>query len=145
MNQLLLSTLVSLAIVLPAFGKSTVIPVLPKDSNDLGQFAFAVTNSPVTNGLSFHVVITAKSSSVTTDSKGYLCIAKISGNSRSIGPMNPETQVTFKTVKRTLIADFVASSQLLSNPDASFVFVITDHEGPSADFYVLKLRDFAKR
>lgn len=124
---------------------SIVIPVTPKNLDEVGQFEFVVTNSAVSNGLSFHVIITAKHGSVPADSKGYLCVAKLTENSKSIGPMTSEAQVALKAGKRTWIADFVASEQLLNNPDACFVFVILDQRGPSADFYVLKLRDFAKR
>jgi mRNA-degrading endonuclease toxin of MazEF toxin-antitoxin module len=145
MNQILLGTLVWLTMVLPVFGESMVIPVTPKDMDGLGQFTFAVTNSTVTNGQSFHVIITPKRGSMHTDSKAYLCAAKITGDSRNIGPMTPETQVTLKAGKQTLIADCVASAQLLGNLDACFVFVVSDHRGPSADFYVLKLRDFIER
>jgi hypothetical protein len=145
MKQILIGTLVWLAVVLPTFGKSTVIPVTPKDTDSIDQFKFVVTNSTVSNGLSFHVIITAKHGLMPTDGKGYLCAANLTEQSQSIGPMTSETQVTLKTDKRTSIADFVASPQLLNNPDACFVFVILDHNGPSADFYVLKLRDFTKR
>jgi hypothetical protein len=144
MYQIPIAILIWLAVILPAFGESTVIPVTPKDMGGLGLFTFAVTNSTATNGMSFQVVITAKSGSVLADSKGYLCATKLTGESRNIGPMTPETQVTLKTSGRTSIADFVASSQLLGKPDACFVFAIY-YRGPSADFYVLKLRDFAKR
>jgi hypothetical protein len=145
MNRILIGTLVWLNVVLSAFGRSTIIPITPKDMDGMGQFKCAVTNSTVSNGLSFHVIITAKRGSVPTDSKAYLCVANITGDSKRIGPMTPETQVTFKTGRQTLIADFVASAQFLSNPDACFAFVISDHRGPSAVFYVLMLRDFAKR
>jgi hypothetical protein len=42
-------------------------------------------------------------------------------------------------------AHFVASKELLSDPDTAFVFSIHYHDGPAADFYVLRLRDFIKR
>lgn len=145
MNRILTGSFLWMAVVLSAFGGSTVIAVAPIDRDGVGQFKFAVTNSTVSNGLSFHVVITPQSGSMPTDSRGYLCVANITGDTKRIGPMTPETQVAFKTGKRALIADFVASKKLLSDPDACFAFVVSEHRGPSADFYVLKLSDFAKR
>jgi hypothetical protein len=145
MNRILIGTLLWLAIVFPACGKSTVIPVTPKTINGIDQFKFVVTNGTVSNGMSFHIIVTAKNGWMPTDSRGYLCVANLTQHSNSIGPMTPETQVTLKTGTRTLIADIVASQQFLSNPDACFVFVISDHRGPAADFYVLKLHDFAKQ
>jgi len=128
MNRILLGTLIWLTVVLSAFSRSTIIPVTPKDMDNMGEFKFAVTNSTISNGLSFHVIITAKRGSVPTDCKAYLCFANITGDYKSIGPMTPETQVTFKPGRQTLIADFVASAQLMSNPDACFVFVISDRQ-----------------
>lgn len=132
------------AVISTACGKSSVIPVTPKNTNEMSQFKFAVTNNTVSNEVSFQVIITAKHDALPTGCKGYLCAAKLTGRNTFIGPMTSKTQVTLKTGKRSLIADFIASPQLLGNPDACFVFVI-HHRGPSADFYVLKLRDFATR
>jgi len=128
-----------------AYGKSTVFSVTPKNPDGGGQLVFVVTNTAVSNGLSFHVIIKAKQGEVPADSKGYLCAAKLTGSLKSIGPMTPKTRVPLKTGKRAWSADFVASERLLSNPDACFVFTVLDHRGPAADFYVLKLRDFATR
>jgi hypothetical protein len=122
-----------------------VFTVTPKNPDGGGQFVFVVTNTAANDGLSFHVIIKAKQGEVPADSKGYLCVAKFTNSPKSIGPMTRETQVTLKTGKRAWNADFVASDQLLSNPDACFVFTILDHRGPAADFYVLKLLDFATR
>ncbi len=142
--QLLLYLALFWAVVVsPACGKSTVFSVTPKNANGGGQFVFVVTNTAASNGLSFHVIITAKQGEVPADSKGYLCVAKLTESPKSIGPMTPETRVTLKTGKQAWSADFVASDQLLSDPDACFVFSVLDHRGPAADFYVLKLRDFA--
>jgi len=132
-------------VVFPACGKSTVFLVTPKNADGGDQFVFVVTNTAASNGLSFHVFITARQVEVPADCKGYLCVAKLAGDSKSIGPMKPETQISLKTGKHSWSADFIAPDQLLSNPDACFVFTVLDHPGPAANFYVVKLRAFATR
>ena len=96
---LLCLALLWLTVVFATYGKSTVFSVTPKDPDGGGQFVFVVTNTAVSNGLSFHVIIKAKQGEVPVDSKGYSCVAKLTGNSKYIGPMTSETQVTLKTDK----------------------------------------------
>lgn len=140
---LLCLTLIWLTACFAAHGVCSVFCVTPKNPDGGGQFVFVVTSTAASNGLSFHVIIAAKQGEVPADSKGYLCVVKLAGSPDYIGPMTSKTQVTLKTEKQACVADFIASDQLLSNPDTCFVFAIWYH--PGADFYVLKLRDFATR
>ena len=145
MHKVFIAGLLWLTVVFPTCAESTVFSVTPKDLDGWGQFVFAVTNSPGSNGLSFHVTITPKKGRVPANSEGHLCSARMTTNSHSIGPLTPETRVALKRSHRTWNVDFVTSNQILSNADTCFVFTVWDNRGPAADFYVLKLRDFAIR
>ena len=88
--QLLLYLALFWAVVVsPACGKSTVFSVTPKNADGGGQFVFVVTNTAASNGLSFHVIITAKQGEVPAGCNGYLCVAKLTESPKSIGPMPP--------------------------------------------------------
>ena len=53
---LLCLALLWLTVVFAAYGKSTVFSVTPKNPDGGGQLVFVVTNTAVSNGLSFHVI-----------------------------------------------------------------------------------------
>ncbi len=146
MNKVWISALLWLAVVLSAHGASAVIPITPRSLDGYGEpFVFAVTSRPAKNGQSFHVTITAKTGGVPADSRVDLCFFRRTNNSKYTEPATPQTQVAVKKGHHVWKAHFVASKELLSDPDTAFVFSIHYHDGPAADFYVLRLRDFIKR
>jgi hypothetical protein len=145
MHRIFIVGLLWLTVVFPACAKSMVLCVTPKHLDGGGEFVFAVTNSPASNGISFHVTITPKKGRVPANSEGQLCSVRVTTNSHSIDPLTPETRVTLKRSRRATTVDFTASNQILSDPDACFVFTVPDPSGPAADFYVFRLRDFSVR
>ena len=138
-----------IGVAFPACGTSDVIPITPKNP-DGGEFVFAVTTRIASNGLSFRVTVTAKKGTVPQDySEAHLGLFKVTrtvtGTEGSISYLKPETRVALKRGRRVWKAGFVASNQLLSNPDTCFVFTVWDYRRYDASFYVLKLRDFTKQ
>ena len=131
-----------LTVAWPVCAESVVFWVTPTNLDGGGQFVFAVTNSPGSDGLSFHVTITPKKGEVPANSEAHLCSARIETNSRSFGPLTQETRVALKRSRHTWEADFVTSKELVSQPDTCFVFTAWDPRSPAADFYMLRLRDF---
>lgn len=142
MHKLLIAGLLWLAVVFPTRAKSVVYTVTPKELDGGGEFVFAVTNSPDSRGLMFHVAITPKKGEVPADSEVQLCSVRMTKNSGSIGPLTPQPRIALKRNQHAWNAVFVASNESLSTSGVCFVFTVWDHKGPAADFYVLKLRDF---
>jgi len=142
MHKTFIAGLLWLAVAFPTFARSSVFRVTPKEPDGGGQVVFMVTSRAAGNGLAFHVTIVPKHGQLPADSKGYVCKAKFTESSKQIGPTTKDTQIALKAGKGVWYADFNASEQVLSSPDACFVLVILDHSGPAADFYVLKLVDF---
>ena len=138
---LTIATLLWLILVSSAHGRSSVIPVTP-NRLDAGQFVFAVSNRPASNGVLFYVTITAKNGDVPSQSEGHLRSCLFSTNSGSISPLTPEPRVKLKRGRRVWKANFVASNELLSKRETCFVFSVWDRGGFAQDFYVIKLRDF---
>jgi hypothetical protein len=142
-----------LALVLSAHGGSIDFRVTPK-SLDQDKFVFSVSANSTQNGTSFHVTITAKTGVIPSDSTvGLSVLATSEKGARSMGPVKPETQVTLKKADHTWEAEFIASKQLLKDPDVCLVFGVVAHVTKngksipmsSADFYVVKLRDFLRQ
>lgn len=127
-----------------AQAKSSVLHITPAHLEAEG-FVFAVTNTPLGNGLSFSVTITATLGELPADSDCRVCFATSTTNSQSVGPEVTGTQLAVKKGHRVWKANFVAPQQLLANPDTSFLFIVWDRRGPAADYYVVKLSDFIKQ
>jgi hypothetical protein len=131
---------------LSASGRSAEFPITPKNL-DQGRFVFSISTSPAQEGIAFHVTITAKTGIMPSDAHASLSIVTSTQSARSIGPVKPELQVTLQKEDRIWTADFVASIDLLKNPDVCLVFNVPAHDDkgvpmPAVDFYEIKLRDF---
>jgi len=134
---------------LSACGMSIEWPVTPK-SLDQGQFVFSISTNSLKEGVSFHVTITAKTGIIPSDSVLYLClVTTTAGGGGSIVPVTAGPKVTLQKDGHIWKADFVASSDMVKNPDFYLDFDVIAHDAkgvpmPSADFYEIKLHDFLK-
>lgn len=144
-----------LALCLPAFGLSTEISVTPQ-SLDQGAFLFSITNQPATNGLAFHVTITAKNPPILPDSIVNLASASSSddGRSRQISPAQPEPPVTLTKSDRVWLADIIVPKELMADTNLCLLFTVpvydirqdgTRMRMPADEFYEIKLRDFVRK
>jgi len=143
------------ASVLPTYGLSMEIPITP-DSLGQGQCAFSISNNAVEDGVSFHVIITAKSSEIISNSTAGLSIVKhwanTNGSSSEITGVKPAAKITLEKNNQIETADFTVTRELLKNPDLYFVFTVQHYDtlngrripASSADFYEIKLQDFLK-
>ena len=146
MSRIFIGSLLWAAVVLVAHGKVGVIRMTPGNlRSEREEFVFAVTSRPATNGVFFHVTITAKTGVVPPDSECELCFFRRTTNSKYTVPATPQTEVALKKGPHVWKAHFVASKELLNGPDTAFVFHVYYPEGPTADFYVFMLRDFIKK
>jgi hypothetical protein len=149
MKRLVFVGLIWLAAGSLAYALSNYFYVTPK-SLDQDEFEFAVTSSPTNSGVVFTVTIMPKPEAVLPEREGYLCFAKLTGDSQSVGPFNAKTQIVLKKTNQVLTASFVAPPELMQNPEACFVFRVRAKapEGRltirPANYYILKLRDFLK-
>lgn len=144
-----------LALCLPAFGRSTEISVTPRSLNQ-SAFLFSVTNEPATNGLAFHVTITAKNPPILPESIVNLASASSSddGRSRQISPEQPEPSVTLTKSDRVWLADIIVPKELMADTNLCLLFSVPVYavfqDGkrmrmPSGELYEIKLRDFVRK
>ena len=155
MRRLFTTSILWLSLILSAHGLSVEIPITTTNL-DQYKYVFSVSTNAATNGVAFHVTITAKREDVPSDSTAGLSIVThtkdVDGSTHSIEAVKPAIQVMLKKDKRVWEADFTASFELLKKAGFCFVFTETAHtiiDGksvamPSADFYEIKLRDFLK-
>lgn len=155
MHRLFITPIFWFGLILPAHGLSVEIPITTTNL-DQYKYVFSVSTNAATNGIAFHVTITAKREDVPSDSTAGLSMVThtkdVGGSTHAIEAVKPAIQVTLKKDKRVWEADFTASFELLQKPGICFVFTETAHaiiDGksvamPSADFYEIKLRDFLK-
>jgi hypothetical protein len=157
MNRLFLTSVFLFALILSAHSVSVALPIT-KTSLDQYKYVFAVSTNAATNGVVFHVTITAKREDVSSDSTVGLSIVTSKeeahgGSLHSIEGMKPTMEVTLKRGKRVWEAAFTASYELLKKSGLCFVFTEFAHRTidgklvtmPSADIYEMKLRDFVKQ
>lgn len=137
---------------LPSYGGSVDLPVTPTNL-DQRQFVFSISTNSAQEGISFHVTITAKNGLIASDSSvGFYSIVTSTQGATSMGPLKHEPQITLQKDNHIWKADFIASNELLKNPDVYLVFSVVAHviengksvPMPSADLYEIKLRDFLK-
>jgi hypothetical protein len=136
---------------LSAYGTSVEFPVTPK-SLDQGQFDFSISTDSIQEGISFHVTITAKTGVIPSDSGVYLSQVTWTQSAHSMEPVKPEPQVLLQKDDHIWKVDFIASRELLKNPDVCVVFGVAAHAMvngksvpmPAANMYEIKLRDFLK-
>jgi hypothetical protein len=146
----------SLALVLigglSVYGRSVEYPVTPK-SLDQGRFVFSISTNSIQEGTSFHVTITAETGVIHSDSSVFVCLVTwTQSGAHSMGPVKPEPQVLLQKDDHIWKVDFIASRELLNNPDVCVVFGVIFHAMvngksvpmPAADMYEIKLRDFLK-
>jgi hypothetical protein len=134
-----------------------VVPVTP-NSLDHGNYTFSVSTNETQNGVSFHVVVTAKTGAIPPDyssiSVSLVHRLKTGTNGYGIygGSLKPPVRVTLKKDTRVWQADFTIPHKSLWRRDLCCVFmemeseVIDGQRSPagSATFYELKLQDFLK-
>lgn len=139
--------------VLPVYGLSVEIPVKP-GGLDQGQCTFSISNNAVEDGVSFHVIITAKNiDTISNSSAGLSIVTHWPPGGAQIIPAEPRIRVTLKQDGCIEKADFITSREWLKNPDLCFVFTVHQYAitrggkripVPSVVFYEIKLRDFVK-
>jgi hypothetical protein len=156
MHRSFITFILWLTLILSAHGLSVEIPVTTTNL-DQDKYRFAISANAATNGVAFHVTITAKKEDVPSDSDVGLSIVTqtqdASGSTHSIAGAKPTVEVRLRKDKRVWTADFTASEELLKKPGLCFVFTEIAHtivDGkrvamPSADFYEISLRDFLKQ
>jgi hypothetical protein len=138
------------------FGVCVELPVTPS-SLDTYNYLFAVSTNAATNGVAFHITITAKRGDIDTN----YCTAHLDtvrhDDGTEIGPFKPEIPtattplITTKQLRKWTV-DFVVSHELLKNPELYFVFweeAVARADGktipmPAGTFYEICLMDFAR-
>ena len=145
-----------LSLILSAHGLSVEIPVTATNL-DQYKYRFAISTNAATNGVAFHVTITAKKEDIPSDSAVGLSIVTHTqdarGSTHSIEGVKPTVEVRLKKDNRVWTADFTTSHELLKKPGLCLVFTEITHtivDGkrvsmPSADFYEIRLQDFLKQ
>ena len=152
MKRYCIAVILWLTLLLSAHGASVEIPVTPK-TLDQDQFRFAISTNAIPEGVSFHVIITAKTGGIPPDAEVGLSIIKHTEHSASIEPLQPTPKITLAKDRDAWRVDFVAAPTLLKRDDVFLVFTVHAHttsDGkdvsmPASDFYEFKLRDFLPR
>jgi len=156
MHRSFIMSVLWLSLILSAHGLSVKIPVTTANL-DQYKYRFAISTNATTNGVAFHVTITAKKEDVPLDSTVGLSIVThtqdASGSTHSIEGVKPSVEVRLRRDERVWTADFTASHELLKKPGLCLVFTELAHrivDGkrvamPSADFYEIRLQDFLKQ
>jgi hypothetical protein len=156
MRCLFVASVLWLSLVLSVHGVSVEIPITTTNL-DQYKYRFSVSTNAATNGVAFHVIITAKRDDVPSDSTVGLSIVthtkEPGGSTHSIEGVKPKVKVGLKKDKRVWAAEFTVPYQLLEKPGLCFVFTEFAHmivDGkrvamPSAVFYEIRLRDFFER
>lgn len=151
MRRLLILLFVWLAVTVPVFGVCVEQPVTPS-SLDTYDYAFAVSTNAVTNGVAFHITITAKRADIDTNYCSAHLDAVRHDDGTVIEPFKPEIpMLTIERRRRKWTVDFVVSHELLKNPELNFVFweeAVDRANGkitpmPAGTFYEMRLMDFA--
>lgn len=164
MRRLFLAFIVWLVFLSAARAANDEISITPTNL-DTFFYRFSVATNATKDGVAFHITITDKRFDIYPDSGADVGVvshkditnqpARAAGKplkEASFEPMNPAVPVTLKKEMRAWNADFTASPELLKTPGACFVFRVFAQDrtngktvpAPPADFYELKLQDFAK-
>lgn len=130
---------------LSASGDCNELPVTPK-SLDQGRFVFSISTSPAQEGMAFHVTITTKTGTIPSDCS---VVVWPDFQTRSTHP-HLQVHVTVEKTAQKWACVFIASAELLKDPDVCLVFEVPAHDDkgipmPGGDFYEIKLRDFLKQ
>jgi hypothetical protein len=146
-----------LALASSVHGLIMVVAVTPS-SLDHGNYTFSVSTNETQNGVSFHVVVTAKTGAIPPDysSIGLSLVHRLktgtNGYGTYEGSLKPPVRVTLKKDTRVWQADFTIPRQALWRRDLCCVFMeigTYTSNGQrsftgSATSYELKLQGFLK-
>jgi hypothetical protein len=147
----LCSALVGLILPISAAAQMFQWPVTPNQL-EYSNFVFVVTTLATNGGTDFHVTITTKTAPIQPDSAALVAVVTGTAAVPTVATPDPAVTVTLKRTDRRWFADFTAPGELLNNPAAYFVFVVTDYttnpDGtrsylPTDRMYELRLQDFA--
>ncbi len=155
MHHLFITTFLWLAVTFTVWGTTAEIPVTPTGL-DTYFYIFSVSTNATQGGIAFHVTMTAKTTDIdTNDSSAGLEIVthtKTSGGGLLVScqPWEQSMPVTLRREKRSWMADFIVSSELLKNPNLYFNFGFLAHSVvngksipmPSVTRYEIRLEDF---
>ena len=143
-----------LAAALSGFGQIPEVSVTPANL-DLQDYAFTISTNAAQDGTSFHVIITAKSHNIPTNSSVNLEVVGDEEFSADIGipPMMgraaPPVKVSLKKSKRIWQADFMVPRQQLTDHGLFCLFAegFDGETGGVIDakavtFYEIKIQDF---
>ena len=150
MKRLILPILAGLALVFSAAAQTIQWPVTPSQL-EYSNFVFAVITVPTNGGMNFHVTITSKTGPIQGDSAALLALVTGPAAAPVVASPDPAATVTLNRTDRQWTADFTAPAALTGNPNAFFIFDVTDYQTnpdgtrtylPTARMYELRLRDF---
>jgi hypothetical protein len=145
-----LSALAGLALTFSAAAQTIQWPVTPNQL-EYSNFVFSVTTLLTNGGTAFHVTITTKTGAIQPDSIASLAMVTGKAALPAIAGVKPAVPVTIQRTDRMVSADFTAPAELLDNPAAYFIFVVTDYQTnqdgtrtylPTDRMYEIRLRDF---
>ena len=150
MQRIILTVLSCLTLVFSAAAQTVQVPVTPTQL-EYSNFVFAVTTQATNGGTAFHVTITTKTEPIQTDTAATLASVTQTNNLPAIGSINPATTVNITRTPQVWTVDFTATSDLLNNPTAYLLFVVSDYKTggdgkrvylPSDRMYEIRLQDF---
>jgi hypothetical protein len=141
----------SFALAFTASALSVEIPVTPTGL-DQGGYIFSVVTNSAPDGIAFHIVISAKAGEISPDSDVGVSVVHHWDGGCEIEPAKPHVNVALKRTPGIWTTDFIASRQLLQSPNTCFIFTAYSHAVihgklvgmPSAEFFEIRLADFAK-
>jgi hypothetical protein len=158
MRHLSLIASIFLTLILSAHATSVELPITPGQL-DQGNYKFSVAANATTNGVAFHVIITAKKDEIAPGSEAKLAIVVHPKDRRgvilgtSFKPFLPIDPIAFQKDKHAWTVDFTLPRESLKTPDLCLIFSEQEHRTvdgpniallPSVTFYEVKLKDFVK-
>jgi hypothetical protein len=120
------SALAGLTLTFSAAAQTFQWPVTPNQL-EYSNFVFSVTTLSTNGGTAFHVTITTKTAAIQPDSAALLAVVTGTAAVPIVSGLNPAVPVMLKRTDRQWFADFTAPREVLNNPAAYFIFVVTDY------------------
>jgi len=143
-----------LAAVLSGFGKIPEVSVTPTNL-DLHDYAFSISTNAAQDGTGFHIIITAKTHNIPTNSSVNLEVvgdeefSEDTGIPAMMGRAAPPVKVSLKRNERIWEADFMVPRQQLTDHGLFCLFAegFDDETGGVIDaktvtFYEIKIQEF---
>lgn len=140
--------------IIPLAWAASVEIAVPPDGQTQQAYSFNISTNTAAVGLAFHIIITNKVGEIPTNSEAYVGTVTHTTNGErgtTIVPTDPVIPITLIRGTRFWVVDFTLPAKAITQPGLNFIFVDFAHSTingntvfmPSADFYELKLGDFA--